>query len=202
VLDAGAAEGLISMELAKAGAIRCVGLEIVANHVAIGRELIGDLPVTLELANLNHYDVSQHGRADIVLMLAILHKLKDPSAVCAALAAQCNDLCVIRLPPYGQVIVDARSYNVEHDIGAVMKEAGFVLESEGNGPFGEWIGYFRRAPVAVEPEAAAPESEPANPEPELQADEMVITQARPRRTRRAETVEPIGTDHVRIDPMA
>ena len=146
VLDAGAAEGLISIELAKAGAIQCVGLEIVAGHVEVGQALIGELPVTLHVANLNHYDVSQHGSADMVLALAVLHKLKDPSAVCAALARQCNDLFVIRLPPSGAVIVDDRSNRVPHDIGAVMEASGFTMESMTTGPFDEWLAYFRKVP--------------------------------------------------------
>ena len=212
VLDAGAAEGLISIELAKAGAVRCVGLEIVANHVAVGRELVGDLPVTLEVANLNDYDVSKYGSADIVLMLAVLHKLKDPSAVCAALARQCNDLCVIRLPPSGSVIVDDRSNRVPHDIGAVMEAAGFTMESMTTGPFDEWLAYFRKVPVAVEPIEPAPAESPvaAPVEPEVPVEpiaeavadeapaEPEVASARRRRTPRSEVkpdeVAPMGTD--------
>ncbi|HWI12239.1 MAG TPA: methyltransferase domain-containing protein, partial [Burkholderiaceae bacterium] len=103
VIDAGCAEGLISMEMAKAGAVKCVGLEVIAGHVELGKALVGDLPVELKVANLNDFDLSALEPADIVLMLAVLHKLKDPSAVCANLAALAKDLCVIRLPPYGPV---------------------------------------------------------------------------------------------------
>lgn len=144
VIDAGCAEGLLSMEMAKAGAVKCVGLEVVAGHVALGKTLVGDLPCELVVANLNDFDVSRLEPADVVLMLAVLHKLKDPSSVCARLAALAKDLCVIRLPPYGLVIVDDRSGGVPHDIGAVMDAAGFVLESEERGPLDEWLGYFRR----------------------------------------------------------
>jgi hypothetical protein len=36
---------------------------------------------------------------DVVLLLAVLHKLRDPSAACARFARQARDLCVVRLPP-------------------------------------------------------------------------------------------------------
>lgn len=165
VLDAGCAEGLISMELVRAGAANCVGLEIVTYHVDVGRKMIGDLPCTIHLANLNTYDVAQHGQFDIVLMLAILHKVKNPSQLCADLAALARDLCVIRLPPKGLVIVDARSDNAPHDIGAVMDRCGFYLEGTVIGPLNEWLGYFRRR-VKIEPETKAPEPETAVAEAE------------------------------------
>jgi hypothetical protein len=151
VLDAGCAEGLISMELAKAGAVHCVGLELVPSFVAIGNAHVGDLPCKFFVANLNDDDVGALEQADIVLMLAILHKLKDPTSVCTALAGRAKDLCVIRLPPYGPVIVDQRSNNEPHDIDAAMKTAGFTLESVVRGPFEEWVGYYRRVKTAAAP---------------------------------------------------
>lgn len=144
VIDAGCAEGLISMELAKAGAVSCLGLEVIPRFIDVANEYVGHLPCRFELANLNEYDLSTMEPADIVIALAVLHKLKDPSTVCAALAALARDLCVIRLPPYGLVIVDDRSERVPHDIGVVMEASGFRLESVVDGPYAEWVGYFRR----------------------------------------------------------
>jgi hypothetical protein len=144
VLDVGAGEGLISMELAKAGAKFCKGLEIVDWYIPVAKTLAGDLPCEFQQANLNHYAHPEDERYDIIVMLASLHKLKNPSAVCSMLAAACDDLVVIRLPPYGPVIRDLRSENVPHDILAVMASEGFDLETEGEGPRGEWQGYFRR----------------------------------------------------------
>ena len=144
VLDAGCAEGLISIELVRHGAARCHGLEIVPGHVEVARELAEGLPCEFEVADLNHIDTGRIGQADIVLMLAILHKLRDPSAACAALAGLARELCVVRLPPTGPVIVDARSGNVRHDILGVMSGCGFRLELCTEGPLGEWMGYFIR----------------------------------------------------------
>lgn len=144
ILDAGCAEGLISIELARRGALGCHGLEIVPGHVEVARSLAGDLPCTFEVANLNEHDIGKTGQADIVLMLAILHKLRDPSKVCSALAHKARELCVIRLPPSGPVIVDDRSNRIPHDIAEIMSMVGFDLESVDIGPLREWVGYFRR----------------------------------------------------------
>jgi len=158
VLDAGCAEGLIALELAAVGAKACIGLEIVGKFVAIGERLAGEreLPCEFIVANLNQYDLSDKPQVDIVLMLAILHKLRDPSAVCAALAALARDLCVIRLPPSGMRILDLRSGMRPHHIDQVMTDAGFALESVVAGPYDEWLGYFRRVqadkPVELESE--------------------------------------------------
>lgn len=169
VLDAGCAEGLISIELARAGAASCVGLERVASYIPIAQNEAGQLPCSFVCADLNEYDVAAHGQVDIVIMLAILHKLKNPSTVCAALAALARDLVVIRLPPYGMVIRDARSNNEPHDIGVVMASAGFELTSVVAGPRDEWLGYFRRMPVLVaEPDA-----------PEMAVDPVPVAQPVP-----------------------
>lgn len=83
---------------------------------------------------------------DIVIMLAVLHKLKNPTAACARLVAHALDLVVIRLPPeHAPTIIDERSGMEPHHIGLVMERSGFVLEHSGlDGPFGEWVGYYRR----------------------------------------------------------
>lgn len=188
ILDAGCAEGLISHELARRGAKFCTGLEIVPGHVEVARELAGDLPCWFEVANLNEYDVSKCGPVDVVLMLAILHKLKNPSAVCAALAGLALDLCVIRLPPSGLVIVDARSNNEPHDIGLVMDACGFYLEGTVAGPFDEYLGYFRRRETkAQEPETELPASETPPPETETNdaAAQAEVQESQALRTHRA-----------------
>lgn len=163
VLDAGCAEGLISIELAKAGAKSCHGLEIVERFVDIANRLADENKVlcTFEAANLNEYRLVGQPQSDIVLALAILHKLQDPSRVCGELADLAKNLMVIRLPPSGLRIVDERSGRVPHEIGDVMGAKGFTLETETTGHLGEWIGYFRRPAKA----AAAPAPAPAPPPP-------------------------------------
>lgn len=181
VIDAGCAEGLISMELAKAGAQWCVGVEVVQGHVEIANGMKGNLPCAFKVGNLNDFDVSTLPMADVVIMLAILHKLKDPSGVCAQLAARAKDLCVIRLTPHGPVIIDDRSKNVPHDILQVMDSAGFALEWQGTGSFSEWIGYFRRVNVIeAVPPAPVTEVVAASPAPtELVMTTATVVQAEP-----------------------
>lgn len=144
VLDAGCAEGLISIELAKAGAVAVHGVEYIAERVEFGNRARGDLPIMFEVGDLNVWRPKR--QYDIVIGLAILHKLKDPTAVAKALAAAARSLVVWRLPPaHAPVVIDARSGNVLHHIGDAMADSGFELSSESyNGHLGEWVGYYRR----------------------------------------------------------
>lgn len=144
VLDAGCAEGLISIELARSGAASCHGIDSVDSHIEVARSLAHDVPCSFEVINLNRADLQRFRSVDVVLMLAVLHKLENPSRVCAGLAALARDLCVIRLPPAGPVIKDRRSGFVEHDIDAVMRGAGFELTAVDVGHLDEWMGYYRR----------------------------------------------------------
>jgi len=179
VLDVGCAEGLISFEMAKAGA-RCYGVEVVPGHIAMANQLKRDLPCQFKVMDLNTADLSDLPDVDIVLMLAVLHKLKNPERVCAALADLARDLCVIRLPPSGPVIVDARSQNVPQDIEAVMIGRGFELEAVVDTTMGEWLGYFRRPRATISAPLAAQEPvsiKVADPEPTVDEPAAAATEA-------------------------
>ena len=104
----------------------------------------GDLPVTFEVGDANVWQPKRN--YDIVIALALLQKVRNPTAVAARLAASAIDMVVLRLPPaHAPTIIDARSGNEPHHIGAVMKNGGFYLEHAGNdGAFGEWVAYYRR----------------------------------------------------------
>lgn len=145
VLDVGCAEGLISIELARRGALAVHGVEIVHEHVKVGRTLVGDLPVTLENADANVWQPRR--QYDIVIALALLHKLRDPSAAARRLVRACKDLLVLRMPPKnGMVIRDVRSGYRPHNIHETLLIEGFVrLSIDNNGPFGELVAYYRRA---------------------------------------------------------
>lgn len=140
VLDVGCAEGLIAGALYDAGAKSVLGVDIVAAHVQVARELADGCDFMVADAN----DFRPLLEYDIALMLAILHKLRDPTECCKRIVKSCSDLCVIRLPEAGAVIHDARSGGRRHDIRAAMKESGFELERCARGSFSEWVGYFRR----------------------------------------------------------
>lgn len=143
VLDVGCAEGLIAIELAKHGAAWVDGVEIVQGHVDLAQGLIGAYPVNIEQGDANVYLPTQ--RYDIVIALALLHKLSNPSEACARFALHAKSLMVIRLPPANApIIIDKRSNSEPHDIAKVMNAAGFSLEQVTYGPFKEWCGYWRR----------------------------------------------------------
>lgn len=144
VLDVGCAEGLISIELAKHGAVALHGVEIVAKHLTVARDLAGDLPITFEHGDGNEWAPSR--RYDVVLLLSILHKFKDPTERAAVFAKSCDDILVFRTPPkYAPAIVDWRSNFALHDIAAVFAAEGFKLQHGAHsGPLGEWVGIYRR----------------------------------------------------------
>lgn len=144
VLDAGCAEGLISIEAAKAGAVAVHGVEIVSEHVRIGNKLRGDLPVTLEVADLNAWRPKRD--YDIVIGLAILQKLRDPTGVARALADAARHTVIFRLPPENAPsVIDSRSGGRPHNIASVMFNRGFVLQDSGyTGHLGEWVGRWER----------------------------------------------------------
>ncbi|MCC6489156.1 MAG: class I SAM-dependent methyltransferase [Candidatus Hydrogenedentes bacterium] len=149
VLDVGCAEGLIAMEFLRAGAREAVGVERVAAHLDVARTLRDQerLPLALFHADANVWDPTDctpYGGFDVVLLLAILHKLKDPSAAAHRFGAVTKSLCVVRLPASGEVIRDERSGYVPHDIGVAMRDAGLSLVDVVHGTYDEWIGYYAR----------------------------------------------------------
>jgi 2-polyprenyl-3-methyl-5-hydroxy-6-metoxy-1,4-benzoquinol methylase len=142
VFEIGCAEGLISMKLCDEGALAVHGIEIVPGHVEVANRLRDDRPCTFEVADANTYVPRRS--YDIVLMLAVLHKLKDPTAACKRFARAARDLVVIRLPPGSPVISDKRSGLREHDMDAAMRASGFTLTEIALGHLGEWTGYYER----------------------------------------------------------
>lgn len=150
VLDVGCAEGAISLECAKRGARDVTGLEIRSDAVAAARSLAHGGPhrdsMAFYVADANTFTTTT--RFDVVLMLAVLHKLKSPGAACRRLAALALELAVIRLPPASAPsIIDARSGHVPCNIDTVMNDLGFSLDLQHSGytgPLGEWMGYYRR----------------------------------------------------------
>lgn len=144
VLDIGCAEGLISIELAKRGALAVHGVEIVPGHVDVGNKLRKGLPVTLEVGDANEWKPKRD--YDIVIMLALLHKLKDPTAGCVRFAARAREMVVLRLPPlHAPTIIDERSGFEPHNVAMPMAALGFELVHEArDGPFDEWLGYYKR----------------------------------------------------------
>jgi 2-polyprenyl-3-methyl-5-hydroxy-6-metoxy-1,4-benzoquinol methylase len=148
VLDAGCAEGLIGLRTIPHWSEHVHGVELVHERVQVAIKhaipLAPKLNWEFEVGDMNTWAPKK--QYDIVLGLAILHKLKDPSRVAARLANAARETVIFRLPPAGApTIVDRRSGMVPHDIGAVLEGCGFRLaEATNDGPFGEWVGRWER----------------------------------------------------------
>lgn len=144
VLDVGCAEGLIDIELVKAGAIAVHGVEIRPQAVSIANELRGDLPITFEQGDMNSWRPKRE--YNVLVMLAILHKLKHPDLVLHDLLRHCTDLVVLRLPPRhdNPTVRDARSGGKPIHLQRVLLGAGFDFVHATLGYLDEWVGYYRR----------------------------------------------------------
>lgn len=154
VLDLGCAEGLISQACLDAGASRVLGVEIVRAHVGIARRLCAGRPAAFDCEDLDVYCAhalrdGTFGRYDVVLALAVLHKLARPATVAKFICAAALRLAVIRYPaasPHG-VLCDKRSEYRRFDVRHFLQARGFRLERTERGPRDEVTDYFRRGPA-------------------------------------------------------
>ena len=144
VLDVGCAEGLIGMHLYDAGAAEVHGVERRQDYVREANRLKGDRAgCTFEAVDANGYTPAKD--YDIVIMLAVLHKLDNPSACCMRFVDAARELVVMRLPPKtAPVIIDDRSNGQPFDMDHTMKCAGFQRFITAKGHLGEWVGYYAR----------------------------------------------------------
>ncbi len=147
ILDVGCAEGLLAIELARRGAGAVVGIELVEEHVEVARRMAAG--PWYERLSFNEADANTWrpgGRYDIVLMLAVLHKLKNPTEVALRMARAAREHVIVRLPPGpAPFVLDERSKNEPHNISDAMIKAGFFLEDFSyDGHFGEWVGRYKR----------------------------------------------------------
>ncbi len=141
VLDLGCAEGLLSHWLCANGAVHADGLDYNSTRIAVGQGLVS-ARVHLHVADLNDLSTLPplRPRYDIVLLLAILQKLKRPEALLDYALARCGYLLAIRTP--APVIDDARSEHRPLDIAARVSSAGFVLLQRSSSPV--WLSIFVR----------------------------------------------------------
>lgn len=155
VLDLGCAEGAIAFRCLDHGATEVLGLEHRADACDEFNRLAGDRPASALCVDLNTWNP---GRAsmrqyDVILMLAILHKLRRPAdqlmrfLSCAAPTAT----VVLRTRQRDwPVLCDERSGFLPQDIRFCMYDHGFNLVHEDDGPIDngeppEWVGIFERA---------------------------------------------------------
>jgi SAM-dependent methyltransferase len=154
VLDLGCAEGLIAIEFAKRGASLVCGIdynpaliETAKSEIEKANEHTGKfLPVSCIHGDLS--DLIPNGardQFDIVLALAILHKLPDPAAGAKFCTEIAKSLIVIRLPKGSTGNIRGKhNPKARCDVREVFKAAGFQRERKEVGPRGEWVQYWRR----------------------------------------------------------
>lgn len=154
ILDLGCAEGLIGKYYVDSvGADLLHGIESVPERVAEAQrqcaqyEVDGQKYVEFFCADLNDAaalaELPLRPRYDVVLALAILHKLKDPVGMLRWAAARCDQTLVVRMPGSEDSFSDKRS-------GGVVVEPAKILAGEWDlvidraGPRGERNLIFRR----------------------------------------------------------
>lgn len=135
VLDLGCAEGLVGQWFVQHGAGRVDGVDINRSTLATAREISQGLPMWFDWADLNRLDTLPQLRPTyhIVLLLSVLHKLKDSGAVMHFACLKARHWLAVRAP--GPVVVDL-------DIVPSAQAKGFVLAAEMSVP--SWTGVFFR----------------------------------------------------------
>lgn len=148
VCDLGCAEGLIAMEFAHAGATLVYGCDTNSEMIDYANSIRGELPVEFRHVNLNDDEARPEALKrsyDIVLALAILHKLKVPSNGLALVVRLQPALAVLRLPAgFNGRIVGKHSPNSSCEVNVAMARAGYRLELQLSGPRDEPVQYWRR----------------------------------------------------------
>jgi hypothetical protein len=83
--------------------------------------------------------------SDIVLMLAVLHKLRDPEKSVREWAQFAGSLVVVRLAGGSAGVVRHKHGYAQCDLRDVMPALGFRLERTAQGPRDELVQYWRRS---------------------------------------------------------
>lgn len=150
VVDFGCAKGLIAEQFAEAGASSVFGVECNAALFSVA--------LRLERANLHfqHADIrdvmkreretGEPRRYDIVLALAVIHKLPDPAPAAAFMADATGQLLVVRLPRGSSGAFKGKNWPwAGCDLNAILPARGLKLDVVATGPRGEQVQYWRRA---------------------------------------------------------
>jgi len=171
VLDLGCAEGLVSLELAKAGATLIHGVELLGERLVVAEDFFKkELPslqrkfITWDLTRFDDLVLGADSapaasdqptllsRYDVVLCLAIAQKLSNPRRFLRLASLLCADLMAVRLPY--PVLDDPRSFNIRLDVAQMLaSEFDLIQETDGyptdlKRPYAPgddaWLGIFRR----------------------------------------------------------
>ena len=149
VLDVGCAEGAISRLFAEAGAAEVVGIESLAEHLAVARKWCKGFP-QIRFENFHLQDwMTAHPEPevyDVVLILGIVHKIDDPAWPIRWACRSCRNLLLFRGPADGnrKMIVTSKWGKAACHWPTEMAAQGFALERRIPGVRGEGVEYWRR----------------------------------------------------------
>jgi SAM-dependent methyltransferase len=148
VLDLGCAEGLISRECLVSGASRVIGMDSNRGFIERANAMRLDPHVaTFVVSDLNRVEQDDEAccHSDVVLMLAILHKLQDPARSLSAWAGFAHERLVIRLPIGSDgVVAHKHGRDKRVDTRRALPRMGFRLEQVLPGPRGELVQHWLR----------------------------------------------------------
>lgn len=152
VLDLGCAEGLIALEFARAGARSVRALDCNMELLATARVMQAGLAknqgrasVEFEAGNVADLVAAPGERYDLVLALAIVHKMRRPAALLKYIAQVCGELAVLRLPKGSRGEFTTKWYGIACDVNRELAGHGLTLEQQLPGPDGELVQYWRAA---------------------------------------------------------
>lgn len=146
VLDLGCAEGLLSLEFAKAGAKLVHGIDSLSAHLVVAQDLCASHRcITFEQQDLNEPKTLRR-TYDIVLALGVAHKLTEPVLGIRYAAAHAKSLVLVRMSRHNADGLMTSKF-LPHNICNVITEmdaAKFTLERIEAGPRAETVHYYRR----------------------------------------------------------
>lgn len=141
VLDIGCAEGLIGREFALVGA-KVDAFDSIPLHIGVAQKQCPE--VNAYVADLNRLEIPLRPEYDIVLALAVLHKLDIPAHGARYCAAITKSLLVIRLPIGSNGFIVGKFTKSRCDLNKELSRHGFDLECVEEGPRSEKVQYWRK----------------------------------------------------------
>lgn len=157
VLDLGCAEGLIAIEFARAGAASVYGCDCNIESIAAAQALVvrpetrPKSRIRFRVENINERITEELAsvdlwRYDIVLALAVLHKMHDPERATQYAGRATGERLVLRLPEGSSGVIQSKwGKHPTCDTAAVLRAEGLEMEQQLKGPRGELVQHWVRA---------------------------------------------------------
>ena len=146
VLDLGCAEGLISLACKERGAGRVDGVDYNKGVIFTARSLAEErgLDVGFYHADLGlDWPAPLADKYDIVLALAIIHKITAPLPFIKKLCARAQKSVIVRLPHGSTGMTKGKHWPYQKcNVPVEMRKHGFELQEETQGPNNERVQYY------------------------------------------------------------